>query len=56
MMQKDLVTLLDALCRFPNSYAPSLFFYLVNPLSMTAVRARFEGIQYSALGGAFWNN
>ncbi|MBW4453215.1 MAG: ABC transporter substrate-binding protein [Nostoc indistinguendum CM1-VF10] len=31
------------------------FIYLVNPLSMSAVRNRFEGIQYSALGGAFWN-
>jgi peptide/nickel transport system substrate-binding protein len=31
------------------------FIYLVNPLSMTAVRNRFEGIKYSALGGAFWN-
>jgi peptide/nickel transport system substrate-binding protein len=31
------------------------FIHLVNPLSMTAVRARFDGIQYSALGGAFWN-
>lgn len=29
--------------------------YLVNPLSLTAVRDKFEGIQYSALGGAFWN-
>ncbi|MEA5601521.1 ABC transporter substrate-binding protein [Nostoc sp. UHCC 0252] len=31
------------------------FIYLVNPLAMSAVRNRFEGIQYSALGGAFWN-
>ncbi|MEH2046981.1 ABC transporter substrate-binding protein [Nostoc sp.] len=31
------------------------FIYLVNPLSMSAVRNRFEGIQYSAIGGAFWN-
>jgi peptide/nickel transport system substrate-binding protein len=31
------------------------FIYLVNALSMSAVRNRFEGIQYSALGGAFWN-
>ncbi|MBH8554290.1 ABC transporter substrate-binding protein [Nostocaceae cyanobacterium CENA357] len=31
------------------------FIYLVNPLAMSAVRDRFEGINYSALGGAFWN-
>ncbi|BBD59263.1 oligopeptide ABC transporter, periplasmic oligopeptide-binding protein [Nostoc sp. HK-01] len=31
------------------------FIYLVNPLAMTAVRNRFEGINYSALNGAFWN-
>ncbi len=31
------------------------FIYLVNPLSLSAVRDRFEGIDYSALGGAFWN-
>lgn len=31
------------------------FIYLVNPLSLTAVRDQFQGIQYSALGGAFWN-
>lgn len=31
------------------------FIYLVTPLSMSAVRDRVEGIEYSALGGAFWN-
>ena len=31
------------------------FIYLVNPLSMTAVRDRIQPIKYSALGGAFWN-
>jgi peptide/nickel transport system substrate-binding protein len=31
------------------------FIYLVNSLSMTAVRNRVEGIKYSAIGGAFWN-
>jgi len=31
------------------------FIYLVNGLSMTAVRNRFEGIKYSAIAGAFWN-
>jgi peptide/nickel transport system substrate-binding protein len=29
--------------------------YLVNPLSLAAVRNRIKGIKYSALGGAFWN-
>ena len=31
------------------------FIYLVNPLSLSAVRNRFEGIRFSALGGALWN-
>ncbi|WP_071188215.1 ABC transporter substrate-binding protein [Trichormus sp. NMC-1] len=31
------------------------FIYLVNSYSMTAIRNRFEGIQYSALGSPFWN-
>ena len=31
------------------------FIYLVNPYSLSAVRNKFAGIQYSALGGAFWN-
>jgi peptide/nickel transport system substrate-binding protein len=31
------------------------FIYLVNPYSLGAVRNCFEGIEYSALGGAFWN-
>jgi len=29
--------------------------YLVNPFSLAAVRNRIEGIEYSPLGGAFWN-
>lgn len=29
--------------------------YLVNPYSLEAVRNRIQGIEYSALGGAFWN-
>jgi peptide/nickel transport system substrate-binding protein len=29
--------------------------YLVNPLSLSAVRNKIKGIEYSALGGAFWN-
>ena len=36
-----------------QDYLP--FTYLVTPYSLSAVRDRFEGIQYSALGGAFWN-
>ena len=30
-------------------------FFLVNPLSLKAVRDRVENIKFSALGGAFWN-
>jgi len=29
--------------------------YLVNPYSLAAVRNRIDGIEYSPLGGAFWN-
>ena len=36
-----------------SEYLP--FIYLVTPYSLAAVRNRFEGIEYSALGGAFWN-
>ncbi len=28
---------------------------LVNPYSMSAIRNKIEGVEYSALGGAFWN-
>jgi peptide/nickel transport system substrate-binding protein len=31
------------------------FIYLVNPLSLGAVRNRIQPIEYSALGGAYWN-
>jgi len=31
------------------------FIHLVNPLSLEAVRDRIEGVQFTALGGAFWN-
>ena len=31
------------------------FIYLVNPKSFGAVRNSIEGVEYSALGGAFWN-
>lgn len=36
-----------------SEYLP--FIYLVNPYSLTAVRNCFKPIEYSALGGAFWN-
>lgn len=36
-----------------EKYLP--FIYLVNSYSLSAVRNRFCGIKYSALGGAFWN-
>jgi peptide/nickel transport system substrate-binding protein len=39
--------------RLTKEYLP--FIYLVNPYSLTAVRDRIQGVQYSALGGAFWN-
>jgi len=31
------------------------YIYLVNPLSLAAVRDQIQGVEYSALGGAFWN-
>jgi peptide/nickel transport system substrate-binding protein len=31
------------------------FIYLVNPYSLSAIRNRFQGIRFSALGGPFWN-
>ncbi|MEB3357327.1 MAG: ABC transporter substrate-binding protein [Synechococcales bacterium] len=36
-----------------QEYLP--FIYLVNPLSLGAVRNRVAGVQYSALGGVLWN-
>ncbi|MBP5972804.1 ABC transporter substrate-binding protein [Brasilonema sp. CT11] len=39
--------------RISQEYLP--FIYLVNPLAMSAVRNRVEDLQFSALGGAFWN-
>lgn len=36
-----------------SQYLPLI--YLVNPYSLAAVRNRINGIEYSALGGAFWN-
>ena len=31
------------------------FIYLVNPLSLGAIRNKIEGTQFNAIGGAFWN-
>ena len=31
------------------------FLYMVNPLSFEAIRDRIEGVQYTPLGGGFWN-
>jgi peptide/nickel transport system substrate-binding protein len=39
--------------RLAEEYLPLI--YLVNPYSLAAVRNRIQGIEYSALGGAFWN-
>ncbi|CCH65433.1 Oligopeptide ABC transporter, periplasmic oligopeptide-binding protein OppA (TC 3.A.1.5.1) [Richelia intracellularis HM01] len=39
--------------KITQEYLP--FIYLVSPYSMEAIRNRFKDIQYSALGGAFWN-
>jgi peptide/nickel transport system substrate-binding protein len=36
-----------------QDYLP--FIYLINNLSLTAVRDRVEGVKYTALGGALWN-
>jgi peptide/nickel transport system substrate-binding protein len=36
-----------------QEYLP--FTYLINNLSLTAVRNRVDGVQYTALGGALWN-
>ncbi len=36
-----------------QEYLP--FIYLINNLSLTAVRNRVEGVKYTAIGGALWN-
>ncbi|HIK26813.1 MAG: ABC transporter substrate-binding protein [Oscillatoriaceae bacterium SKW80] len=36
-----------------QEYLPVI--YLVNPLALSAIRERIQGIKYSALGGALWN-
>ena len=42
--------------RFQQIVAEELpVFFLVNPLSLRAVRERIENIKFSALGDAFWN-
>ena len=39
--------------RITQEYLPMI--YLVNPLSMSAVRDRIAGVNYNALGGVVWN-
>jgi peptide/nickel transport system substrate-binding protein len=39
--------------KLTQEYLP--FIYLINSTSLVAVRNRFTGIKYSALGGPFWN-
>lgn len=39
--------------RLAQDYVP--FIYLVNPYSLGAVRNTIKGIEFSALGGAYWN-
>jgi len=39
--------------RITQEYLPMI--YLVNPLSMSAVRDRISGVNYNALGGVVWN-
>ncbi|HIK44409.1 MAG TPA: ABC transporter substrate-binding protein [Leptolyngbyaceae cyanobacterium M65_K2018_010] len=39
--------------RLTQEYLP--FIYLINNLSLTAVRNTVQGVKYTAIGGAFWN-
>lgn len=39
--------------RISQEYLP--YIYLINPLSMAAIRDRVQGVKFSALQGAFWN-
>lgn len=39
--------------KLAQEYLP--FIHLVNPLALSAVRDRVEGVQFSALGGTLWN-
>ncbi|WP_373480974.1 ABC transporter substrate-binding protein [Geminocystis sp.] len=43
----------DETQQLAQEYLPLI--YLVNPYSLAAVRNRIGGVEYSALGGAFWN-
>ncbi|MBD0269406.1 MAG: ABC transporter substrate-binding protein, partial [Cyanobacteria bacterium Co-bin8] len=36
-----------------QTYLP--FIYLINPLSLAAVRNKVEGVQHTAIGGSLWN-
>lgn len=39
--------------RVAQEYLP--YIHLFNPLAMAAIRDRIQGVEFSALGGAFWN-
>jgi peptide/nickel transport system substrate-binding protein len=39
--------------RITQEYLPMI--YLINPLSMSAVRNRISGVKYNSLGGVVWN-
>ncbi len=39
--------------RLAQEYLP--YIHMINPLSLTAVRDRIQGIKYSAIGGSLWN-
>jgi peptide/nickel transport system substrate-binding protein len=39
--------------RLTQEYLP--FIHLINPLSLSAVRDRIQGVKVSALGGSLWN-
>jgi peptide/nickel transport system substrate-binding protein len=39
--------------RITQEYLPVI--HLVNPLSLSAIRNRIQGVKFSALGGALWN-
>jgi peptide/nickel transport system substrate-binding protein len=39
--------------KLAQAYVPLIF--LVNPLALSAVRNRIQGVEYGALGGALWN-
>jgi peptide/nickel transport system substrate-binding protein len=39
--------------KLAQAYVPLIF--LVNPLALSAVRNRIQGVEYGAIGGALWN-